>query len=141
MRRQTSVGRLMCLCRLAAVERNGQNGLPLNAAANESTDDYSSITAYVVVAMGHTDHDYEVWTHRDAAHAYRKRRRQHSALTLASDHAFWSYSKPQAARTTSRGVGSGALVSIHTVPPHTAAEAVGGGPRGRRDGPGDPCHL
>ena len=29
----------------------------------------------MVVAMGHTDDDYEVWTHPDAAHAYRKRRR------------------------------------------------------------------
>ena len=24
----------------------------------------------MVVAMGHTDDDYEVWTHRDNAHAY-----------------------------------------------------------------------
>ena len=32
----------------------------------------------MVVAMGHTGDDYEVWTHRDDAHAYagyRKRRR------------------------------------------------------------------
>mgnify|MGYP006123808227 FL=1 len=29
----------------------------------------------MVVAMGHTDDDYEAWTHRDAAHAYGKRRR------------------------------------------------------------------
>ena len=28
----------------------------------------------MVVAIGHTDDDYEVWTHRDAAHAYGKRR-------------------------------------------------------------------
>ena len=28
----------------------------------------------MVVAMGDTDDDYEAWTHRDAAHAYRKRR-------------------------------------------------------------------
>ena len=29
----------------------------------------------MVVAIGDTDDDYEVWTHPDAAHAYRKRRR------------------------------------------------------------------
>ena len=28
----------------------------------------------MVVALGHTDDDYEAWTHRDPAHAYRKRR-------------------------------------------------------------------
>ena len=28
----------------------------------------------MVVAMGHIDDDYEVWTHRDAAHTYEKRR-------------------------------------------------------------------
>ena len=28
----------------------------------------------MVVAMGHTDDDYEAWAHRDAAHAYGKRR-------------------------------------------------------------------
>ena len=28
----------------------------------------------MVVAMGHTDDDYEAWTHRDATQAKRKRR-------------------------------------------------------------------
>ena len=42
----------------------------------ESTVDYCSRTAYGswLVAMGHTDDGYEAWTHRDAAHAYGKRR-------------------------------------------------------------------
>ena len=34
----------------------------------------------MVVAMSHNDDDYEVWTHRNAAHAYRKRR-GHTAVT------------------------------------------------------------
>ena len=45
--------------------------------------------------------------HRDLdAHAYKKRRRHtpRSTLTLASDYAFWSYSKPEGARTMCRGV-------------------------------------
>ena len=45
--------------------------------------------------------------HRDLdAHAYKKRRRHtpRSTLTLASDCAFWSYSKPEGARTMCRGV-------------------------------------
>ena len=77
----------------------------------------------MVVAMGHTDDDYGVWTHRDAAHAHTGSRSvvvisSYTTLTLglASDHAFWSYSKRQpcqGARTTlrlRRGVGPGGLV-------------------------------
>ena len=50
-------------------------------------------------------------------------------MTLASDHAFWSYSKPQGTRTTSR-CGSRRLGIVSTYPyrAHTAAEAVGDGP-------------
>ena len=64
-------------------------------------------------------------------------------MTLASDHAFWSYSKPHphtsaepegGARTTVRpGVGPGGsgIVIIYPYRAHTAEEPVGGGPRRR----------
>ena len=64
--------------------------------------------------------------------------RSHTALTLASDHAFWSYSKPQVtgARTTSSRCGSRRLsiVNIYPYRAHTAEEPVGDGPRGRCSG-------
>jgi hypothetical protein len=56
----------------------------------------------------------------------------HTALTLALDHAFWSYSKRQGARTTSRcGSRRLGIVIIYPYRAHTAEEPVGDGPRGR----------
>ena len=58
--------------------------------------------------------------------------RSYTALTLALDHALWSYSKPQGARTTSRcGSKRLGIVSIYPCRAHTAEEPVGGGPRRR----------
>ena len=75
-----------------------------------STPSTTAQERLMVVAMGRTDDGYEAWTHRDAAHAYGEASRSYTALTLASDHTFWSYSTPQGARKTSRCVGPRGLV-------------------------------
>ena len=61
-----------------------------------------------------TDDDYEVWTHRDAAHAYgftgsvAVHTPRSDAIWYIYGYSFrpcfWSYSKRQGARTTARGV-------------------------------------
>ena len=67
--------------------------------------------------MGHSDHvDYEVWTHRDVAHAYRKSvavtQRVGLPLALASDHIMLSLEPTPSLRVRARrrSVGPGGLV-------------------------------
>ena len=56
--------------------------------------------------------------------------------------AFWSYSKPQGARTTSRcGSRRLGIDSIYPYRAHTAEEPVDDGPRGRCYGPVNSLHL
>ena len=53
------------------VRKNGCHSMPLPVSPPSTT----AQERLMVVAIGDTDDDYEVWTHPDAAHAYRKRRR------------------------------------------------------------------
>ena len=60
----------------------------------------------------------------------------------ASDHAFWSYSEAQGARVVSSGgAESVCILRTYTHPAYGAAGPVGGEPRGRRGGSGDPGPL
>ena len=72
----------------------------------------------------------------------REASRSYTALTLASDHAFWSYSKRQGARTTSK-CGSRRLGIVSTYPyrAHTAEEAVTGAFPGLSGDIVDPVRL
>ena len=121
MRRRSSV--CSCASDGCRVRKKGGHFKQLR----ESPPSTTAQERLMVVAMGHTDDDYEAWTHRDDAHAYGKRRRHTHRVDASSRPCFLSYSKRQGARTTSR-CGSRRLGIVSTYPyrAHTAAGPVTG---------------